>query len=139
MATPASRIEEAARRGAPTVGASVNLRGLAATALRSARDILARVVEIAALESRVAGMALTRMAAAALAAIILALTTWGLLIAAGVYGLLAAGLGPASSLLLAAFANAIVAGLLIAFIPRLARRLTFPATRRVLEKLGPPQ
>lgn len=138
MATSANRIEEAARRGAPAVGASVSLRGLAATVLRSARDVTARLLEIAALESRLAGTALTQMAAAAMAAIILALTTWGLLIAAGVYGLMAAGLGPASSLLLAALANAIVAGVLIAFIPRLARRLTFPATRRVLEKLGPP-
>jgi hypothetical protein len=138
MATPAARVEEAAK-AAPAVGGSVNLRGLAATALRSARDLTARVVEIAALESRVAGTALTRMAACALAAVFLALTTWGLLIAAGVYGLMTLGLGPGVALSIAAIANLVVAGVLIALIPRLARRLTFPATRRVLEKLGPPQ
>jgi len=138
MATPASRIEAAAA-GAPAVGANVSLRGLVATAIRSARDVVARLLEIAALESRVAGMALTRMAAAAMAAVFFALTTWGLLVAAGVYGLMALGLGPGIALLIAALINLVVAGLSIALIPRLARKLTFPATRRALEKLGPPQ
>lgn len=139
MAAPASHMEDAARRAAPTVGAQTSLRALAATAIRSTRDVVARLLEIAALESRVAGMALTKMAAAAVAAVILALTTWGLLVAAGIYGLLTIGIGPGVALLIAAAVNLVVAGLLIAVIPRLGRRLTFPATRRVLEKIGPSQ
>jgi hypothetical protein len=56
--TPAAQLEEVAAKAAPTVGSGINLRGLAATALRSFRDIVARVIEIAALESRAAGMAM---------------------------------------------------------------------------------
>ncbi|MBI3897081.1 MAG: hypothetical protein HY308_02160 [Gammaproteobacteria bacterium] len=139
MATSASRIggAAAANTAAPTIGANTSLRGLAATALRSARDIVARLVEIAALESRVAGLALVKMVIAAVVATLLAVTTWGLLIAAAVLGLVEFGLALGSALLLAAVVNAVVAGLLIAFLPRLARRLTFPVTRKMLEKIGP--
>lgn len=139
MATPANRIEDAAPTAAPTIGAHTSLRGLAATAIRSARDMVARLLEIAALESRIAGMALVKMAVAAVAAVVLGLTTWGLLIAAGVYALIASGVSIGVALLLAALGNLVAAGVLVAVIPRLGRRLTFPATRRVLEKIGPTQ
>jgi Mg/Co/Ni transporter MgtE len=138
MATPVSRIGDTPS-AAPTVGAQANLRALAGTAIRSARDVVARLLEIAALESRVAGMALTKMAAAAITAVVLGLTTWGLLVAAAVYALIAAGVSVGTALLLAALGNLIAAAVLVVLIPRMARRLTFPATRRVLEKIGPSQ
>lgn len=124
------------RTGAPTVGTHVSLSALVATMFRSVRDIVVHTAEVAALESRAAGYALAAMAGIAVAILVLLLSTWGLLLAAGVRGLMELGMSVGGALLVAAAANLAVAVLLGLMIPRLARRLKFSATRRVLGKLG---
>lgn len=119
----------------PRVGAQASLTALAATIGRSARDVVAHVAEIAALESRLAGVTLAIMAGAALAAVILVLSAWGLLLAAAVYGLMAAGMAPPAALLVATAITLVVAGLLLWLIARLVPRLKFAATRRALSKV----
>lgn len=120
----------------PRVGAETSVGALVATLVRSARDMVAHTLEVAALESRLAGVTLATIAGIALGIVVLVLSTWGLLLAAGVRGLMELGLGPGSALLMAAAINLLVAVLLALTIPRLARRLTFNATRRVLGKMG---
>lgn len=128
--------DDIARPGSPRVGAQASLTGLAATAVRSARDVVGRTFEIAALESRLAGTALAAMAGIALAVVVLLLSAWGLLLAAAVAGLMNAGFEVTAALLLLGAANVLVAGALVLVFLRLTRRLKFPATRRVLEKIG---
>lgn len=125
-----------ATRAEPRQRAETGVIGLAGTIVRSARDVVANTLEVAALESRLAGIALAAMAAAGFGALMLVLTAWGLLVAAGVSGLIQAGMSVALALLLAAFASLLVAGVLVLMLPWLARRLAFPATRRVLRKIG---
>jgi len=119
----------------PRQRAEAGLTGLAAAIVRSARDTVVHTVEVAALESRLAGIALAAMAAIGLGIVVLVLSAWGLLIAAGVSALVEAGMGVAPALLLAAFISLVVAGLLALILPWLARRLAFPTTRRVLRHM----
>lgn len=133
MATPAAKVGTTAEQpGAPKTG-EASLLGLASTGVRSLRDYTGAVLEMAALESRLAGLTLAVIAGLALAIGVLGLTTWGLLIAAGVRGLMALGWSTGVALLVAAAANAVVAVGLLAVIPPLSRRLTFRATRRALK------
>lgn len=138
MAATARRAgeKEVPARSAPHVGTHASLTGLAATVVRSARDVVGHAFEVAALESRLAGIALAAMAGIALAVVVLVLSSWGLLLAAGVRALMQAGLGATAALLLAAAANLLTAGVLVLIFVRLTRRLKFPATRRVIEKVG---
>lgn len=122
--------------GAPHIGAQASLSALVSTIIRSARDVVLHTFEVAALESRLAGITLAIIGGIALGILVLALSTWGLLLAAGVRGLMDLGLGPGAALLIAAAVNLIVAVVLALMIPRLARRLSFSSTRRVLEKIG---
>lgn len=133
MAAPASSVGPAAEPAAPRTGSEASLLGLASTGARSLRDYAAAVMEMVALESRLAGLTLAFIAGLAFAAVVLALSSWGLLVAAGVRGLMALGLSTGAALLVAAAVNAIVAAGLIPVIMRLARRLTFRATRRALK------
>lgn len=134
MVAPAANAGAAAERPAgPGTGAETSLLGLAATGVRSLRDYTGAVLETAALESRLAGFTLAFIAGLALAAAVLGLSVWGLLVAAGVRGLMGLGLGTGAALLVAAGVNALLAVALVAVIPRLGRRLTFRATRRALQ------
>ena len=137
MATAARRSQEPGAPPAvgPRVGSAASLTGLASTMFRSARDVAGHTLEIAVLESRLAGTALVTIAALGLGAVVLALSTWGLLLAAAVRGLMVAGFGPAAAILIVAAVNLVVAVALILIILRLTRRLKFAATRRVLEKM----
>lgn len=122
---------------APRVGSQTSLTALVATILRSARDVVGHTLEIAALESRLAGTALASIVAIGFIVLVLSLSTWGLLLAAGVFALIALGLSPGIALLLAAAATVLLAVLLAFVALRLVRRLSFAATRRVLERIGP--
>lgn len=136
MAAAGPRHDGQAAPGPVRVGAHASLTSLAATIGRSARDIVAHVAEIAALESRLAGVTLAIMAGAAFAAVILVLSAWGLLVAAAVYGLMAAGMTPPVALLVAVAITLVIAGVLVWLILRLVPRLKFAATRRALAKVG---
>ncbi|HEY8554128.1 MAG TPA: phage holin family protein [Burkholderiales bacterium] len=138
MATTAHRGGDAAAplEAPPRVGAKASLTGLAATAARSARDLVGHTLEIALLESRLAGTALATMAGLGFAALVLVLSVWGLLLAAAAYGLMLSGLGPARAMLLLALINLIAAGVLVFVLLRLTKRLNFSATRRALREMG---
>lgn len=120
---------------APQAGTHASLAALAATIARSARDVFAHVVEIAALESRLAVVALVVMAGLALGAVVLVLSAWGLLVAAGVYGLMTTGMATPAALLLAVAVNLGIAALLVVIVLRLVPRVKFAATRRALEQM----
>lgn len=135
MAAAESRHDGQAAPEAPRVGEHASLAALAATIGRSARDVVAHVAELAALESRLAGTTLAIMAGAAVAVVILVLSAWGLLLAAAVYGLMAAGMSPPVALLVATAITLAIAGVLLWIILRLVPRLKFAATRRALARV----
>ena len=139
MAIPADELRappgaEAVPPARPRVGAKASVTALLSTGFRSLTDLAANVAELAALEARAAGMALVTAAAFVLGAALLVLTVWGLLIAAAVSAIAAAGLDWPWALLIVALINAVVAGALLLFVPRLLRRVSFPGTRRALQR-----
>ncbi|MFL6649420.1 MAG: hypothetical protein ACJ8KO_15795 [Sulfurifustaceae bacterium] len=121
--------------GEPRVDGGASVVGLASTLFRSARDIVTHTLEIAVLESRLAGSALVWIVGVGVAVLLLLVSTWGLLLAAGIRALMDLGLSVGASLLLGALVNLAVAVLLVLWVLRLARRMTFAATRRMLAKL----
>lgn len=94
-------------------------------------------VELAALETRIAGESLARMVAAGILIGLLVLSAWLALLGAGVVGLIAAGMHPAWALLLAAVVNLGGAAALYFLVRRLARNLGFPGTVRSLRNEHP--
>ncbi len=109
------------------------LGALASAGIQSVRQLATDFLDLVAMESRLAGLALAVTAGLGAAAALLLTTAWLLLIAAGVRALVAAtGLSLDVALLLVAGINVIIAGTLIALIPRIARHLAFNATRRML-------
>ena len=87
---------------------------------------------LAALETKRAGMSLVIMLAAGVMMAILLISAWLGLVTAGVFGLIAAGLAPWLSVLIAVVANLAVAAGLYALIRYKQRYLAFPATARNL-------
>jgi hypothetical protein len=135
MAAAQPRHDGGAAPEGARAGAHASLATLAATIGRSARDVVAHVAEIAALESRLAGTTLAIMAGAAVAVVVLVLSAWGLLLAAAVYGLVAAGMSAPAALLVATALTLLLAGVLLWIILRLVPRLKFAATRRALARV----
>ena len=125
-----------AAASAPHIGSHASVSSLIATIVRSARDVVVHALEVAALESRLAGLALASIVGTVFGILVLALSAWGLLLAAGVSWLTTTGISVPASLLIAAGANVLVAALLALLVPRLARRLMFSATRRVIGRMG---
>lgn len=130
MAVPA---EEARQRPAPDVGAEASLTALAATGFRAIADLVGHAVELVALESRAAGSALATAVGIAFGIALLAVTVWGLLIAAAVTAL-SAQVGVTLALLIVAGVALLVGGVLALFLPKQFRRLSFPSTRRMLRR-----
>lgn len=139
MAIPAEELRvppgaDAVPPAQPRLGAKASLSGLLSIGFRSLTDLASHVAELAALEARAAGMALVTAAALVLGATLLVLTVWGLLIAAAVSAIAGAGLDWPWALLIVAGINAAVAGVLLVFVPRAWRRVSFPSTRRALQR-----
>lgn len=118
----------------PRLGTDASLSGLAVTAFSAFRDMVVNSLEMVALESRLAGFALAAISGLTVAATVLLLTAWGLSIAAAVAALTQAGMKLYIALLLVAAVNLVIAAILIAFVPRLARRLSFQSTRNIFRK-----
>ena len=112
------------------------MTALAATAFTALREWVTDSLEIAALESRLAGFALAAISGVVVAATVLLLTAWGLLIAAGVVALTRAGMSLSVALLIVAGVNIALAAALIALVPRISKRITFQSTRNLFHK-GP--
>jgi hypothetical protein len=94
------------------------------------RGIAHDQLQLAALETRLAGESVVRMIAAGVLIGVLLISAWLALLGAAVVVLIAAGLAPPLALLLAAAVNVAGAALLYLGVRRLARNLTFPATVR---------
>lgn len=94
-------------------------------------------VELAALETRIAGESLARMVAAGILIALLLLSAWLAILGAGVVGLVAAGMHPGWALLIAALVNLGGAAGLYFLVRRLARNLGFPGTVRSLRNEHP--
>ncbi len=124
--------EHAARGGVQAAapedgtGADPDVRGVLAAIGTVVRDGLT----LAALEARRAGVGLAVMVALGVAAGLLLVTVWLLLVAAAVLGLGRAGVPAPLALLAVAALNLAMAGLLAFVVVRLSRRLLFNATRR---------
>lgn len=102
------------------------------------RGIAHDQLELAALETRLAGESVVRMVCAGVLIGVLLISAWLALLGAAVVVLIAAGLSPPLALLLAAVVNVAAAGLLYLGIRRLARNLAFPATVRSVKPDRPP-
>ncbi|HEX6930053.1 MAG TPA: hypothetical protein VF267_12415, partial [Gammaproteobacteria bacterium] len=85
-----------------------------------------------ALETRRAGQSLIIMLAAGVMMAILLVSAWLGLVAAGVFGMIDAGLAPAFAILAAVLANLLFAAALYGVIHYKRRYLSFPATIRNL-------
>ena len=93
------------------------------------KDLTRDRVQLAALETRIAGQSAVRMLIAGIVAAVLAIACWLALVGAGVVALVTyAGLAPVVALLIAAAANAIAAVALYLVVRRLSRDLSFPRT-----------
>lgn len=134
MAVPAEELtKRTASAAAPSIGADASFAALAVTGFRALSDLVGHFVEMVALESRAAGSALTTAIGLALGIAVLALTVWGLVIAAAVTAL-ASEIGVTLALLLVAGVTLVIGGVLAMFLPRLFRRLSFPSTRRIFRR-----
>lgn len=134
MAVPADELTRRARtEPAPQVGADASLSALALTGFRAATELIGHFVELVALESRAAGTALATAVGLGIGIVVLALTVWGLLVAAAVTGL-APYTGVAVALLIVAGVNLVIGGLLALFLPKTLWRLSFPSTRRMFRR-----
>lgn len=133
MAVPAEELTRRTRPEAPQVGADASLSVLALTGFRAISDLVGHFVELVALESRAAGTALATAVGLGIGIVLLALTVWGLLIAAAVTAL-TPYTGVTVALLIVAGVNLAIAGLLAVFLPKTLRRLSFPSTRRMFRR-----
>lgn len=136
MAASADELSKrATSAAAPEVGAAASVSALAMTGLRAVTDLVGHAVELVALESRAAGSALAAAVGLVLGIVVLALTVWGLLIAAAVTALMP-HTGVTVALLIVAVATLLGGGALGIFLPRVLRRLSFPGTRRMFRRSG---
>ncbi|HKJ08069.1 MAG TPA: hypothetical protein VKA76_03180 [Gammaproteobacteria bacterium] len=108
-----------------SAGLSEGIRALVSAWRQLAGDI----VELAALEARLAGHALVLMVGLGLAAALLLVTAWLLLVAMLTHWLAYHGLGWQGALFLVAALQVTVAVILVVLLRRASRRLLFTGTR----------
>lgn len=104
----------------------------AGSLLREMRGIAHDYMSLVALETKRAGQSLMIMMAAAVMIAILLVSAWLGLVAAGVFGMTAAGMAPGWAILVAVIANLLVAAGLYFLIRHKRQDLAFPATIRNL-------
>ena len=93
-------------------------------------------LQLAVLETRLAGQSLVAMVAAGVMVALLVVSAWIGLLAAVVVSLVSTGLSVSAAILLGAGANLLVALLLCAFIRRMSRHLLWTASLRSLRFAG---
>lgn len=123
------------QRDAPVITGPGLMEG-AGSLLRELKDVAHDYVVLAALETKRAGLSLVIMLAASVMMAILLVSAWLGLVAAGVFGLMAAGLAPGFALLIAVLANLLLAVGLYLVIRYKRHDLAFPATVRNLRPSG---
>ncbi len=103
--------------------------------LQHGRELLAGVVEVAALESRLAALSLTQMLTLAVVAALLACSGWGLALAALALALARAGVPWLWLLPVMAVVNGLIAWWAWRRLTHLGGDLNFKATRQLLQAL----
>ncbi|HEX5125782.1 MAG TPA: phage holin family protein [Rhodocyclaceae bacterium] len=98
------------------------------------RRVVRDHLQLAALETRLAGESLVTMIAAGVMVAALLVSTWLVLVAAAVLQLVNSGVSLSSAMLLAALANLVAALVLYGVIRRRSYYLAFPATLRSLSE-----
>lgn len=104
----------------------------AGSLIRELQGVAHDYIVLAALETKRAGLSLVIMLAAGVMMAILLVSAWLGLVAAGVFGLMAAGLAPGWAILIAVVANLLLAVALYLVIRHKRHDLAFPATVRNL-------
>lgn len=94
------------------------------------------VSELALAEAKLAATSVALMAFLGTLAAVLVLTAWGLVVAGGVFALLAAGAPLWAMLGLLAVGHLLIAGLLVRKVLALSKHLEFVATREQLQAKG---
>lgn len=110
----------------------VSLIELASESLHAVRRYAGDVGELAALEVQLAATTAIRMAVSGVAIAVTGLAAWLLIQIAAAFWLAELGWPVAAVLAVLAVVNAVIGWLAIMYLKRLSRRLTFPATRRLL-------
>ncbi len=100
--------------------------------LRDLRSVADDYAELATLEVKRSGISLAIMVGAGVGIALMLVTAWMGLMAAGVLGLVAAGLAPAWAILCAVLLNLVIAAGLFFLIRRKQKDLGLPATLRSL-------
>lgn len=100
--------------------------------LRDLRSVADDYVQLATLEAKRAGLSLAIIIGAGVGIALMLVTAWMGLMAAGVLGLVAAGLAPAWAILCAVALNLLIAAGLFFLIRRKQKDIALPATTRSL-------
>lgn len=103
------------------------------------RNLIARAVDVIALEARRAVGSVATLAVITVVILLCVVATWALLCAAGAQALMNVGWEPTIALLAIAAANLLLAGILILFFKRIAIQLTFPYSRKMLSNKIEPE
>lgn len=103
-----------------------------AAVFESGSNLIARAADVIALEARRAVGSVATLAVITVVILLCVVATWALLCAAGAQALMNVGWEPAIALLAIAAANLLLAGILILIFKRIAIRLTFPYSRKML-------
>ena len=109
-----------------------SLMGDIAKAAAGVRETVSSMLDLAAVEARMAGAALSWIIVLSFVAVICVVAAWLGLLAAAAFWVTSLGFPAVGALLVIAALNAAVAALLVYASVRLAHRLTFPAVRRQL-------
>ena len=109
-----------------------------ATVLETGGNLIARAADVVALEARRAVGSIATLVVITVVILLCVVATWALLCVAGAQALMNVGWEPAVALLAIAAANLLLAGILILFFKRVAIRLTFPYSRKMLSNRTDP-
>lgn len=109
-----------------------------AAVLETGSNLIARAADVIALEARRAIGSIATLVVITVVILLCVVATWALLCVAGAQALMNVGWEPAVALLAIAAANLSLAGILILFFKRVAIRLTFPYSRKMLSNRTDP-
>ncbi|MFZ5594794.1 MAG: hypothetical protein ACOY4D_11175 [Pseudomonadota bacterium] len=114
----------------PKGAAEESLASAGAGLLRTFRSIASDILGLLALEARLAGLSIAAMLGLGVAAALLFIVAWLLLVAGIAFSLVDLGLGWGAALLITALLNVILGAILVRLIFVFSRNLLFRATRR---------
>ena len=119
--------------GDGTAHSTRGLMGDIASAASGVRETVSSMLDLAAVEARMAGAALSWIIVLSFVAVICVVAAWLGLLAAAAFWVTSLGFPAVGALLIIAALNAALAALFVYVCVKLAHRLTFPAVRRQLK------